>query len=105
MPSFADKRLICIGQRHDKRMNIRRARGGFNFLLRCLRASVAEIIADRVVKEIRFLRDDADMRAQRVYVHVSYVGAVDTDTALLGIVEAGEELHGRRFPTPGKADG
>ena len=60
--------------------------------------AIAQIAADRIVEEIRLLRHDADVRAQRLRAStVAHVDAVDEDAAALRIVEARHELRDRRL--------
>ena len=44
------------------------------------------------------LEDDPDVRAQRGEVVLPQIVPVEEDPALVGVVEAGEQLHERRLP-------
>ena len=53
------------------------------FLVGRIGFGVAQIVRDRVVEEIRFLRDDADVAAQRFQRERAHVVSVDAARALL----------------------
>ena len=64
----------------------------------CIRVAVAQVVRDRIVKEIRLLRNDADIAPQRLERDRSHVVSVDEHAALLRIVKTRHELRYRRLP-------
>ena len=52
---------------------------------------VAQVVADRLVEEVRVLRHDTDRRAQRVEREVAHVVAVDAHRAGRHVVQPGQE--------------
>src|ERR1700728_342505 len=73
------------------------SRGGFggvnDFFLRHVRPAVAEIVADRVVEENRFLGDDGHLLAQGPQRDVVDRVAVDAHLAGGDLVETRQEIH------------
>ena len=75
-------------------------------LVRGVGSGVEQVGADRVVEEVRLLRDDTDAVAQRRHRHVAQVDAADAHGALARVVEPGHEggqrrLAGARGPDEG----
>ena len=56
-----------------------------------------DVVRRRQVIAHEVLEDDADVRAQRDEVVLAQVVAVEQDAALVGVVEAREQLHERRL--------
>ena len=84
--ALADGRVIAIGQRGDQLVDLRRASGVFDLLVAGVRAGEAQVLADRLVKQIRLLRDHADRVGERGERHVADVHAVDAHAAALRLV-------------------
>src|SRR5438445_9366446 len=85
-------------------MDARRLRGGLDLVVGRVRLCEPEVLADRRVKEIRLLRDDADEIAERFETQVANVDASDRDASLADVVQPGREIAERRLPRTRLAD-
>ena len=61
----ADHRLIPLRLRHDEIVRVGSPGRGVNFFLRRVESSELDVLEDRIVKQKCFLRDEADLFAQR----------------------------------------
>ena len=68
---------------------------GLDLLLRNMGLAVGDVVAHRVVEQHRFLRDDADLRAQRGEGDVAHIVAVDQDASGGHVEEARDQMNQR----------
>src|SRR5206468_1234707 len=66
--------------------------------------SVGDILRDRAAEEERLLRDEADLPAQRVYLQLPQIRAVEGDRAFRRIVKPHQQVDERRLPRAAVAD-
>ena len=64
----------------------------------------ADVVGDRAGEEERILQHDAELAAVRAQLELAQVVAVDADRALVGVVEAADELRRRRLAAARLAD-
>ena len=76
-------------------MRPRRPRRFFHLLLRNVRLAVGDIVPHRVVEQHRLLRDDADLRAQRIQRHVPHIVVVDQNLPAADVKESRNQVHQR----------
>ena len=89
---FANHRIVAVFQQRDKFVGVGRSRRRHDFLLRCIRAAVGDVVGNGGAKQDRFLEDHADGTAQAAQVKFAHVGPVDADGAGGGIIEAGDKM-------------
>ena len=79
--ALADDRVVALGQRGDHVVDACRLGGRLDLLVGRVRLREAQVLAHRLVEEVRLLRDDADEVGQRLEAQVADVDAVDRDPA------------------------
>src|SRR5439155_6296373 len=77
---------------------------GPHLLVRRLGPREADVVGDRAGEEERVLEDDAELAAVRPELELPQVDRVDADRALVGVVEAAEQLRHRRLAAARLAD-
>ena len=77
--ALADDRIVPIRQRMDELVDIGDPAGRFQLLLAGIQSGILQVGADRIVEEIRFLGDHADLCRQRLKRHVAQVVTVDAN--------------------------
>ena len=95
VPALADHRVVPLGQRRDEIVDVGMYRGGGDLGLRRHRASIAKVVSDRVVQQVRVLGHERDTGPQRVERELAYVGSVQRDAAACRIVEPRDEARDR----------
>ena len=75
----ADLGVVAIGELVHELVDVGRARGREDLLLRGVRPPVAQVLADRRVEEERLLPDHGDLREQAVALDLAQVDAVELD--------------------------
>ena len=75
-----------------------------HLLVRGVRLGEADVVGDRAAEEERVLEHDAELAPVADELDVAEVGSVDAHGALVGVVEAGDQLRGRRLAAAGLAD-
>ena len=85
---FAQDGVVAAGQAFDELMGIGEPGRGDHFLATGLLLAVGDVVVDAHGKELGFLEHDGDVVAQAFDRHIAQILAVDTDGALLRIVEA-----------------
>ena len=108
-PAFADFGVVAVRQSDDQRMDMRRARGLFDFVAGRVRTAVQNVVVDGVVKQHGVLRNDRDRIAQRrlgVVAHIAQqaVGRLDRDASGIDVVEAVQQARERGLSRAGVAD-
>ena len=73
-------------------------------LVRRLGPREADVVGDRSREEERVLQDDSELAAVRAQLERPQVVAVHADRAVVGVVEAPDELRGRGLAAAGLAD-
>ena len=81
-----------------------RVRRGRDLLVGRLGPPEADVVGDRAAEQERVLEDDAELPADRAQLHVAQIGAVDAHGALERVVEARDQLRGRRLAAARLAD-
>ena len=92
--------VVAVRQSGDEGVDVGRATGGFQLVLRRVELGVAQVGADGVVEQVRLLGDDADLRGERVERDIAQVDAIEQDASGGGIVQAGNELGHGGFARP-----
>src|SRR6185312_8321247 len=72
--------------------------GGLDLLVGRVRLREAQVLANRLVEEIRLLGDDAHELAQRLQREIADVDAPDRDAAAADVVEPSRQIPERRLP-------
>ena len=85
-------------------MRARYLRRGDYLVARRIRLRIRDIVVDRSGEEKRLLKNDADLRTQRLLRQIAYVRAVDLDRAARHVVDAHEKIYQRRFSDAGFSD-
>ena len=62
--ALADDGILAVGQPRDEVVDVGRAAGRLDFLLRGVQPGVEQVGADRIVEQVCFLRHHADLRRQ-----------------------------------------
>ena len=103
-PALADLRVVAVRQALDEVGDLRHPRRLAHLGVGGVPASVADVVADRVVEEHGVLRDDADRGAKALLRHVADVLPVDQDAPAGHVVEAEEQPRDRRLARARRAD-
>ena len=75
--ALADDRVVAVGQRRDEVVDARRPARLDELVVGGVGPGVAQVLADRVVEQVRVLHDEADRVAERLEREVADVVAVD----------------------------
>jgi hypothetical protein len=107
--AFADMGVVAgaplqIDEAEDIVMRIGALGRGDDVFLGRVRLAVSDVVAHRPVQQRGVLRDDADLRAQRILRHVGDVLTVDQDPPAFQVVEAQQHVHQRRLARARAAD-
>src|SRR5262249_6565133 len=81
----------------DEVMSVRLARGIDYIIVAGLEPSVTDIFPQSPVEQVGILRDQAELRMQRVLSHGTDVMSVDEDLAALGIIQPQYQAHESGF--------
>ena len=100
---FAHDAAVAFRLGHYEVVRVRHLGGGDNLVVRGVGGSVPDVLLDRVVEEQGLLHDGAHEAAEVGDLHVAQIDAVDCHSALLRVVEAGEEPAQCRFAAAGAA--
>ena len=87
---LADHGVVPVGKGEDELVGLGRLGGGDDVVEGRIGNAEGDVVPDRVGEQEALLEDDTDLPAERVEGDVAHVGAVDADTAVLHVVEAGE---------------
>ena len=96
--------VIATGETRDEIVRTDRARCRLHLGIARLRPSVRDVVADRAREEECLLGHVAELQAEVVQIDRAKVVAVDVDAAVIGVVEAREQLHDGRLARPGLPD-
>src|SRR5690554_4888006 len=91
--ALAHQRGVALVQPLDELGRVGGARGGPHLLVGGSGRAVADVGGDAAGEELRLLRHPADVRAQELERHASYVDAGQRDPALLGGEGTRDEAH------------
>ncbi len=83
-------------------MAVRRLRGRHDLVHGRVEPAVSDVVGDRAGEQQRRLHHEAHLVAQAIERQVLGVVAVDPDRAVLGVVEAHEQVHERRLAGAGR---
>ena len=99
LEALADHLVVAGGQLRDDLVGQARVGGGLDAraVVAGLDAPHRDVLGRGQVVAHEVLEDDADVRAQRGEVVLAQVVAVEEDPALVGVVEAREQLDQRRL--------
>src|SRR5205085_2133290 len=78
-------------------VDARRLGGRLDLLVGRVRFREAQVLANRLMEEVRLLGNDADEVGQRLEAEVADVDATDGDAPAADVVEAGREVAERRL--------
>ena len=95
--ALADDGLVAVRQRRDQIVDLSRAGGVLDLLVRRVRSGEAEVLAHGRVEEIGLLRDDADGLGERVEGQLAHVDSVDRHRSAGRVVEARDEVGAGRL--------
>ncbi len=87
--ALADQGRVSVRQRHDEVVRLRASRGLADLLIRRIRLSVRDVLADGAMKEHRLLRHHRDRGAQRLERHLADVLSVNHDCAFVHVLAGG----------------
>ena len=102
--AVADDRLVPLRQRADDVVDVGGLRRRFDLGLRRAEPAVADVPGHGVVKKVRLLRHDPDVRAELVDVDRAHVLAVDRNRAGVAVVETQQQVRDRRLARTRRAD-
>ena len=85
-------------------MRVSGPRGRVNFLLRRVKSAEQDIIEDRVVKQKRLLRDQADLLAQGFLCDRAQISAVDLYRSEVGSYKPQDERENRALTGSARPD-
>ena len=88
---LADDRVVPVGECGDRVVDTRRLRRGHQLLVGGVGVGVAQVVADRLVEQVRVLRHHTDRGAQGVERQIAHVVAVDAHRAGRHVVQPGEQ--------------
>ena len=71
--ALADHGVVAVGQRRDHVVDAGAPAGGVEFGHRGVGLGIAQVVADRLVEQVRVLGDDADRRTQRLLGEIANV--------------------------------
>ncbi len=94
---FADRRVVALRLLQDEFMRMGKFRRLDDFLIRRVRAAIADIVGNGAFKQIGLLRDIGDGMAQRLLLDLCDILSVEQDLAAVEILEALDKIDERRF--------
>ena len=78
---LADDRIIPLGQVEGKGMDVGRRSGGDHLGLCGVHPAIADVVAQRAVKQVGLLENHGDLLSERAQGHVAHILAVDPPPA------------------------
>ena len=87
----ADGRFVSLRLRDNEVMRVSRLRCGVNFHRRRVEPSELDVFEDRIVKQKRFLGDEADLFVQRFLGEGAKIVAIEAHHAARRIVETQDQ--------------
>ena len=96
--------VIATGESGDEVVRTDRSCGCFDAGIRCVGASVRDVVADGAGEEERLLRHVAELPAERAEIDRPQVVAIGSNRPLVGVIETSDQLHHRRLAGAGLAD-
>src|SRR5207245_1034093 len=96
--TLTDDGLVAVRHLRDEIVGKSGAGRRLDGFLRDMRLTISDVVAHRVVEQHRFLRDDADLRAQRGKGHIADIVTVDLQTAGSQIEEARNKVDESALP-------
>ena len=102
--ALAELRLVAVLEPIDELVCADGADRRDDLLAARLAPAERDVLGERAGEQEAFLRDDAELAAQRLLRRVAQVDAVERDASLGGVVEAREQLGDRRLARTGMAD-
>ena len=99
IPQFADTGIVAMGQGGNKIMDRCLFRRSDDFLVRCAQIGNADIVADGIMKQVRFLRTIAFVFTQGFCVDVCDIRSGKQNPATVLIPEAHNKLQKGGFAT------
>src|SRR5271157_1666829 len=106
--AFAYGGVVAFGETFDVLGDVGCFGSGFDVVQRDVtvfaRYAEGNVFADGIAEQECFLRNEADVAAQRVEMELANGAAVDEDRAGLSVVDARDQVDKRRFAGAGGAD-
>ena len=99
-PFVADDRFVAVRLRHDEIVREGGPRRRVNFFRRGVEPAELDVFEDGVVKQKCFLRDEADLLAQRFLRQLAQILAIDPDRAPVGSYKRKMSERMVDFPAP-----
>ncbi len=96
--AFTHEGRVVFGQAGDELVNLRGARGLLQVFVAGVGAGVAKVVGDAGVEQVRLLRHDGNVLAQRLQLDVAVVVTVEQNATGGGVVQAQSE-RGQRALT------
>ena len=90
--AFAHHGVVTVGQGRDEVVDVRRPSRPFDLLVAGIGTGIAQVLADRGMKQKRLLIDHADVFAQRLQRQVAHIDAVDAHLAGAHVVQAWRQI-------------
>src|SRR5574343_372058 len=104
LAAFADQRVVAVRQAQDELVGVGGAGSGDNFLARCVRFAVGDVVGDGAEEQERLLQHKADVLTELGNRHGADIDAVDQHLAFGDIVETADQVDQRRLAGTGVAD-
>ena len=96
--------VVTVGQAADEVIRVRQLRGRLDFLIRCVKVAIANVITDGAGEQVGILQYDAERAAQIGFFDLVDVNAVIADLAVGDVIKAVDEVGDRGFARAGRAD-
>ena len=85
-------------------MRLRELRRADDGSTRRVGLAICDVLPDRRVEQLRVLQDECNLTAQGPNREIAHVAPVKHDCAGIGIIEARDQAHERRFSAPARTD-
>ena len=90
--AFADDGVVAIGEAGDEVVDVGGTGGLLDLLLGRIGTGEADVDGDGIVEEEGLLGDHADVGGEGSEGEIAQINAIEADTALLGVIEARDEV-------------
>ena len=100
---FAQYSVIALFQPHDEVMGIHRFGSSYDFIIRCVKLSIADVVPDGAGEQEVVLGHDAHLPPQAFDGNLLHVMAVDVHMALLNVVKTADQIDDGGFSGSGRS--
>src|ERR1700677_4148142 len=102
--AFPDARFKSLGKFFNKYVGVGGARGRGNFLRRCPRFAISDVLGHGRWEDDRLLQDKSNVGAQFPQFQLARVNSADCNHSLAWIKEAGQQMQEGRLACAAGAD-